>query len=539
MTTEALDQSQSEAYASPATGGMTDLGIYKEIGSARLTNDLYAGAAETLPELRGTRRLKLYHEMRENSTTVGAMMMAIKMIMRSLDWMPSLPEGAEEDDAEALAAQQFLKECMDDMSTPWSEVIDDSMDAVWAGFAAPEIVYKQRLGDQISEDTPTSDYDDGRIGWRKIAYRDPMGVVRWDIDEHGGIRGYYHQVEGQPEVYIPIEKVILFRASRKGNHPEGYSWLRNAVVAYMYQKKIQWLEAVGLERAGMGLPIVQLPYGANTSSGSQDITRARNLVQGIRRDTMAGVVLPPSLGPEPHQQWQLRLETATATGVDSPTDVVIRRYALEIASSVLAHFVILVMQTRGSYSLSVDQRDLWHLAMSGLANTWAELMNRFMVKPLFRLNKASFPDPTKWPRIVPSDVATHDLEKVQMFLSSMLTAGALNLNEDDRDRIRALINFPPETKEQKEQAREDEERMEQMRDMALASPQQESGPDNEGEGQSSSQAGPPPPNERSRGSRRMSERELSPLEMRVGKPIGAWTSDDAWLAAILAGEEGR
>ena len=474
-----------------------------EVGSALPGAGDGSRYGDTIPALRGTRKIRAYSEMREQSSVVGAMMMAVRMIMRGVKWNAELPEEAEEDDTEANKARDFLTTAMKDMSHTWAEFIDDSLDATWAGFAAPEIVYKQRLG--MDED-PGSEYDDGLIGWRKIAYRDPAGVVRWKVDPSGGIQGYWHQVQQLPEVFIPIEKVILFRASRKGNDPEGYSWLHNSYVDWTYMRKHLWLEAVGVERQGLGLPVVTLPLGADISANSQDLIRAQNLVRAIRQDAYMGVVLPPALGKEEHQKWNLDLMSAGTGGV-ATTDVIIRRYALNIASSILAHFIALGQQARGSYALSSDQRDLWQLAMRGLSELWAELMNRHLVRPLFRLNQASFPDHSKWPRVQPSDVAQHDIEKVQKYIVALVGGGVMNVDADDRNRLRQLVGFPPETRAQKEEMNE-----------------------------KAKQAPPPPPGKKPKGDDD-DDGALSAVETLVGRPVSEWVAEDAWMAAMTLEEE--
>ena len=491
-----------QVYPAPDTGGMD---IFGERGSALPGSGFGARYGDTIPELRGPRKIRAFAEMREQDAVVGAVFMAIQMIIRGVSWNAELAAEADEDDAEANRARDFLKSAMADMSMTWADFIDDTLDSIWAGFYAPELVYKQRLGPEAE---PHSEHNDGLIGWRKVAYRDPRGVTRWARDPNGGVRGYWHQVETRPEVFIPIEKVVLFRPTRHGNDPEGRSWFHSSFIDYTYKKKLQWLEAVGVERAGLGLPVIRPPLGANTAAGSQDLMKARDLVRNVRQDSYAGVVLPPPSGPDDHNQWQFELMAAGGGRSEAPTDTIIRRYSLGIASSVLAHFVLLVMQPRGSYALSADQRDLWQLAMRGLTGTWAELINRFMVKPLFELNMASFPNRAKWPHIEPSDVAQHDIDKVKGFVVDLLGAKALHVSDDDRNRLRALVGWPPETKADREEI---EREREEARQRAPVPPGAPAADDTEDDAES----GP-----------------MSAVEALVGKRVGLWEPEDAWVAAM-------
>lgn len=519
------------------------ISMFGEVGSARSGVDRFGHSnRDGVPaELRGDKAIRVFREMRRSDPVVGALIMAIKMIVRTVPWNAERGVGADEGDTEAEDARLFLEQCMSDMSHPWAEFIDDSLDAVWAGFTAPEVVYKQRLGPTPEgSDAATSDHDDGLVGWRKIAYRDPTGVVRWQIDEHGGIGGYFHRVEGQDEVFIPIDKVILFRASREGNDPNGYSWLTNAHEPWQYKRKHQWLEAIGAERAGLGLPVVQMPLGASTAEGSTDITRARALVRGIRNDSYAGVVIPPPMGKEEYQRWVLRLETAGQSVAGTNSDVIIKRYVSEIMTSVLAQFLVQGMSPNGSYSMSKDHRDLWQMAVSGLVQTWAELMNRFMVKPLFRFNQSAFPDSKKWPRLVPGDIAQYDLTKVVDYVTKLFTAGLIDVSDDDRNRLRDMVGWPNETQEQikerEEAEAEAEAQAEEMRQQLMnpaPDPNAQQNP-NDKPDPNANKADPkavkPAPVKASE--------DWSELEHSIGKPVAEWTPDDAWAAAFALADKG-
>lgn len=474
------------------------LGVFgTEIGSSRLGVDLWGQTArqDEIPEMRGDRAVKNYREMRLNDPMIGAVVLAVKMIVRSVPWAAEPPEGAEEGDPEVERSVEYLGSAMRDMDQAWPEMIDDSLEAWVYGFEAMETTYKQRLGPQPPDgDIPTSQFSDGLVGWWKIAHRDQAGVVRWLVDPHGKIEGMFHKVEGQDEVFIPIGKMLLFRPLRHGNDPEGISPLRPAYRPYRYKRNHEWMEAVSTERLGGGLPVVEMPMGANTSEGSQDVQRAKDLVQAVRSDSYAGVVLPPAIGKEENHKWKFDL---ISTGVLIDFDAPIRRYGGEMTTAMLAQFVNLIMQQRGAYALSRDQRDLWHLSMAGLLMTWTQVIHEQATVPLYKLNIGSFPDRTKWARIVPGDIAQHDIEKVVKYIDGLVGAGALDVSDDDRNRLRGLIGWPGETNEQRD-------RMEEKRNM-------------------------PPPLTMPRPADLES---LSEVERIVGKPAHEWSGEDAWVAAM-------
>ena len=92
-----------------------------EIG--RIGQRRYGGIfyEEFLPELQGTRGMKAYREMADNDDTVGAIMFAIKMLIRHVSWSIE-PCGDGTKDREAA---EFIESCMDDMQCTWTDTISE------------------------------------------------------------------------------------------------------------------------------------------------------------------------------------------------------------------------------------------------------------------------------------------------------------------------------------------------------------------------------------------------------------------------------
>ncbi len=287
---------------------------------------------------------------------------------------------------------------------------------------------------------------------------------------------------------------------------------------------------MGHERGNAGLPVVTMPFGANTDEGALDMQRATELVQNIRTDGFAGVVLPPGIGPEEHQRWTLELMSASSTsGAAGGLDTSIRRYASEMTTSILAHFINLGMQSRGAYALSRDQRDLWHLAMDGLKEAWAEIINAQIVEPLFRIwNRAAFPDKTRWPKIVPSQISQHDLEKVQSFIVAMIGSNQMVTDGEDRNRIREMLGWPKESREVSERAEHEQEMKDEMEETKLEHAKNPPQPGLPGFG-----GGPPKP---ASGKDKKQKNELrAAAESLIGKDIVEWDSED-WMVWVESAE---
>ena len=130
---------------------------------------------EFLPELSGIRGIKVYREMERNDDTVGAILFAIKMLVRHAAWNIE-PGGNSAKDKEAA---EFVKQCMHDMQSTWTDTISEILSFLPYGWSFHEIVYKRRNGKSANRNL-NSKYTDGLIGWQKLPIRAQDTLFRWE-----------------------------------------------------------------------------------------------------------------------------------------------------------------------------------------------------------------------------------------------------------------------------------------------------------------------------------------------------------------------
>lgn len=386
-----------------------------EIGTTGLRH--YGGfvVEEWLATLAGRRGAWVYREMADNDSVIGAILFAIDMLVRSVEW--TVIEGGDP------AAAELVESCMDDMSHTWADFVSEMFGMVVYGWSYHEIVYKRRLGpdprgtDGNGKPLPGSRYDDGKVGWRKLPVRAQETLERWEIDpDDSGLAGMTQVAYDGVRRTIPISKALLFRTTTRRGNPEGRSILRNAYLSWFRVKNIEEIEAIGIERDLAGIPVVRAPDGfiwnEEDPAAKRLIDAARELVTSIRRDEDEGVVLPPG--------WELDLLT-TGGSRQLDTDKIVRRYQLRIASIVLADFILLAQDKVGSRSLGEQKVATFQQALQVFLGLAAEVLNRYAIPRLLRLNGMSVVDP---PRFVPGDIDEMDLEKIGAFFVDLAAAGA-------------------------------------------------------------------------------------------------------------------
>lgn len=404
---------------------------FSEIGSTGLRRFGGTIQEEFDLNLRGPRGVRVFEEMRRNDADIGAVLFAINNITLAADWDV---EAVSEEKADVDAAD-FLKTVLfEDMSHSWRDFLIDAMTSNVYGWAYFEIIFKQRVGTRT--DGPSSLYEDGRIGIRKIALRGQESLLRWEFDDEGGLRGMVQRGHGQDWAgrLIPIEKSLLVRTTREKNNPEGMSLLRNAYRAYYIKTNMQEIEVIGAERDMTGTLIIYLPANAN----KQDHAAARRMGERYKQDDQAYFIMQ-RLGEKDYQNWDVKsLEAPGKRVVDS--DKTITRCSVEITRSVLAQFLTLGATATGSYALSASHMDLFHLAMKGRLDTLEDELNRFLVPKVYAQN--DFPGMTGMPKVVHSDLGDIDLGDLTAFLAMMGNIGALSLTPEVVEHLHKRAGLP-------------------------------------------------------------------------------------------------
>ena len=416
---------------------------FMEVGSSGLHQ--YGGEIRNdfLRQLQGKQQYANYREMADNDPVVGAMLHSIEMLIRSVDWTV---EPSEDNDERAIDQAEFVSSCLGDMSNSWVDTLSSIMGFLVYGYSYHEVVYKRRQG--FTKDARTrSKFNDGKIGWRKMPVRSQETIERWDLDSNGGINGAIQNdpnSKGKGAVFLPIEKCLLFRTTTKMNNPQGRSILRNAYVPWYYKRRIQEIEAIGIERDLAGLPVALVPpqmlSDAATANERAALDAIKQLVRNIKRDEQEGIVFPLAYDPETGQKaYDIQL-LSTGGRRQFDTDAIIGRYDQRIAMTVLADFLLLGHENVGTQALSVSKVDLFLRSLDAYISEIVEVFNQHAIPRLMRLNGV---DESLSPHLTATLPKSVDLGALGSFVSSLAQAGApLFPDEALEGHLRSLAGLP-------------------------------------------------------------------------------------------------
>jgi hypothetical protein len=419
---------------------MTDKPDFRELGATGLRRSGGFVLEEFLPQLQGLKARMVYREMSDNDPVIGGILLAFNEVMGRLDWHIEKPEEAT---PEELLAYDFIAEAFDDTDSPWDVTLSQILSMLIYGYSITEVVYKIRGG---KSDSPkyNSKYSDGRIGWRKFAIRSQDSFLRWEFANNGDVRAFVQQDITTGMHYIPMSKALLFRTNEFKGNPEGISMLRRAYTSWYYKKRIQEIEAIGIERDLAGLPVVYCPPEWFSSSADDGVKASllaiQNMVTQIKRNETEGVVLPYIT--DENNTKILSLELLSSGGSRSfNTEAIIDRYNKMIATSMLADFVLLGQGAVGSFALGSQKLESWQMIVESLAKSICEVFNKYAIDKLLKINGIDCKNP---PKLVFGSVAHADLAALGPYLGALSDAGILSPSDPDLESwARLQADIPP------------------------------------------------------------------------------------------------
>lgn len=413
------------------------------------------------PALRGDKALQIYLEMMTNSPVVQGVLFAIDMLMRQVDWNVEAG-GTQPSDIEAA---DFVQGCLDDMSQSWQDTLTEILSMLGYGFSYHEIVYKRRQGGDPLNPGTHSRYDDGKIGWRKLPIRAQVTRWRWEFDESGGIKGMWQAPWGlgggitagtmlKRPVYIPIQKALLFRPRSHKQNPEGQSLLRAAYRPWFFSKRVEEIEAIGVERDLAGLPVALIP-GEHITGNTTTFQNWKKIARNVRRNEQEALVLPSDKDEMGNLLYDFKLLT---TGGRRQIDMepIVERYERRIAMTMLADFLFIGQggaggRSGGSYALVSNRSSLFALALNAMLGQIASVMNRYAIPRLLAMNGMEM---DTLPQLRHADVDVPDIQYLGDVLLKLSQAGMpLFPDVDVENQVRRYLGFGELTDEEVEARR--------------------------------------------------------------------------------------
>lgn len=412
---------------------------FAEKGRSGLDTTLMAGFDFVLPKLKGTGAAKIFQEMQQTEPIIGATLMIYENLCRQAEWHV---EPASDDPIDHDVAA-FVESCFHDMTSSWQDTLSEILSMLTFGYAPMETVYKIRggkTGNKITE----SQHTDGRVGWRKLSIRSQDTIYKWCFDDEGMLLGLEQMSPPKWNVvFIPIEKLLLFRLRTRKENPEGWGILTNAYRPWYFKRNIENIQGIGIERDLAGLPVVWVPEEMLKPDAPDHLKAALNghkkMVRNLKRNEQEGVVMPLAYDDKGNKMYDL---TLLSTGGRRQFDItaIIQNYDLSMALAMMTDFLLVGHEKVGSFALSDNKTSLFATALGAVLDIIVETFNRYGIPRLLEINAI---DLRHMPRLVHGDIETPDLQQLGDYVVKLVGAGVPMFPDEKLEAyLRRAANLP-------------------------------------------------------------------------------------------------
>jgi hypothetical protein len=416
---------------------------------------------ERVPELRDKIGLRTFFDMKRADATVRGALRLLKTPIQAARWFVE----PYDDTALSKSISEFVEENLFcHLSTPWSQVIEDTLLMCDYGYMAFEKVW-------IAPDSTGDKVKDGKLRLGKLAPRHPMDIREWLWDENGGPdafimenisiqgtgnlgnspvfgtsgipnaarTGVYNQAAaanqgfvsnpGNPTfdpraVEIPITKALVFSLEKEAGDLRGISILRSAYKHYFYKDTMYKIDAIQKERHGIGVPIIKMPLGFSAA----DRALADNLGRNLRTNERAHIVVP--------MNWEVAFAKLEGQPVDCLKSI--EHHDMKIKSNILAPFM-------DESNVNPDSLDVYYKATRYIANTICDTFNHYLIPQLVGMNFTRGKAPHLRVRRIGEE---ESLRTLSFAFRNFVGAGAIRPDDPMEKFLRSELDLPqadPET----------------------------------------------------------------------------------------------
>lgn len=399
------------------------------------------------PRLSGQRRYQTYSELVANSTitATGLRHMLGLIVKPSWKWEPA------DDSSEAERLAELVEAIVEDIATPWANVVKSIALFKWYGFSINEWTAKLR--------------DDGVVGILDIEPRPQVTIERWFTERSGAVLAVIQRdpQTGTP-IVIPRGKMVYAVDNTLDHTPEGMGLLRHVVQAATSLERYEQLEGFGFETDLRGVPIARAPLAAmqelvDSNAAGWDASRVASMLAPIK-DFLQHHIKNPKLSlllesrtyqttderqsPSSVPMWGLDVVRGGTTSQEACAQA-ITRINVEIARMLGAEHLLLGADGSGSLAMSRDKSENVAMLVDGVLAEISAAVKRDLVRPIFRMNgwdEALMPTPKT------ETAQLRDVEQVTAALRDLAQAGAvLGPGDPIVNAVRRRLGMPDEVEQ--------------------------------------------------------------------------------------------
>lgn len=387
------------------------------------------------------------NEMR-NSPTVGAALNVYRFMMSRVQWSLEAPADATDVEKERAKIVNTMLDDMEDCT--WGEFINSVIPYLEYGFAINEVVLRRRFNKNGSK------FNDGLVGIKKLAPRSQDSICGWIFDDSGNnlvaveqsinyLENSYRfqnktNVDGKIE--LPVEKLLIFSASKTKNNPEGNSILKNIYLAHKQLTLLQEQQLTSVAKDIQGLLKIAIPPKYLDPNGSVEdkavASGFQRIIDNYNNGTQRGLLVPNLIDPEsklPLFTYEL-LESKGSS--KNNTESIIRGLQNDILSALNCDVLRLGTDGSGSQALASEKTSVLALAVSSRLQEIANALQK-LVRIIYSQNGWEV---TNLPKFKYAEIEEIDMETMSKAVQRVWSTGAIEADRAAYNAVRKMLSIP-------------------------------------------------------------------------------------------------
>lgn len=374
-------------------------------------NEIFAGRLSPSQDynelLNPPQSYDVYDKMRRGDGTVAASLAVLKQPLLNADWYIEPASDSVEDKDIAAFIEQNLKE---GLNISWRAVLQQIFLHFDYGNAPFEKVWR---------------IENGMVHLRKLAFRHPKTITKWETDDHGGLKGIVQTTSPTyTETPIDVSKLIVFINDLEGANFHGTSILRAAYKHWYYVDNLERVEAIAIEKRGQGVDTIMLDTEADDQR-RLDAERAAMTMHGHEKMYYVGV--------KDRNEYEVK---GIQGDVLNP-DPAIQRHQLAIVRSMITEFLTMGSGSTGSLAMHKDKSSMTMLALGGKANVVCDTFQMHLIRPWVDYNWAV----SSYPRLRYTHIDARPLAEIADAVSKFSLAGVPMNDLEAVNAFRALMDL--------------------------------------------------------------------------------------------------
>lgn len=387
------------------------LGVSGTLVQSEMIDDEY------LAELKGNAGQIIYEKMLRSDSQIRKIFHAVSNPIRSATWDVK-PASDEEKDIKVAALIKHI--LFNNVEGGWLGKLDEILTFPWHGHAVFEVIHASR------DEKPFGPY----TGLLNIAFRDQRTLDKWKFQD--GILKAVHQIQNGDipvDVDLPIEFLIIFYNEKKGDDI-GFPFLRMLYGNYKRKLLYKQLQAIGIERGALNVPVLKVPDDIDPESDEWKL--AEEQLQSFTQAESAYFILPKG--------YELEL-SQTNTFNPANTQVAIKAENEEMVGSLVAMFLEMgIGGNSGNQAGTEVSAGFFRDGIEYLASKIAEVINQKLIPSLVRMN---FGDTVEtMPLLSHSGISDEAGESLMRIVTGYVEKGVITTDEQLEDHVRKIHNLP-------------------------------------------------------------------------------------------------